>query len=122
MVVQTISTVAMDGYDLPDYAGRLFDWYSAHPEVLRLATWRQLEKGDSSELSRTTTQAGLERMAKIREAQAAGPVTNDIAADHIYILILRLSMAQLDQARLDRKSRRGLRAALVESVGRLIAP
>jgi hypothetical protein len=46
-------------------------------------------------------------MVKIREAQAAGAVTNEIAADHIYILILRLSMAQLDQARLDRKSRGG---------------
>jgi hypothetical protein len=61
-------------------------------------------------------------MARIREAQAAGAVTSQIAADHIYILILRLSMAQLDQARLDRKSRGGLRAALVESVRRLIAP
>jgi hypothetical protein len=79
MVVQTIWTVVMDGYDLTAYAGRLFDWYGAYPEVLRRATWRQLEKGDSSELSRTTTQAGLERMVKIREAQAAGAVTNEIA-------------------------------------------
>ena len=28
-------------------------------KVLRLATWRQLEKGDSSDLSKTTTQAAL---------------------------------------------------------------
>ena len=91
-------------------------------QVLRLATWRQMEKGDSSELSKTTTRAGLERIKKIREAQAAGAVTNEIAADHLYLLILRLSMAQLDQGRLDRKSRGSLRSALVESVRRLIAP
>jgi hypothetical protein len=43
-------------------------------KILRLATWRQLEKGDCSELSKTT-RAGVERIKEIREAQAAGAVT-----------------------------------------------
>ena len=33
--------------DLPGYAGRLFDHHLAHPEVLRMAMWRQLERPDA---------------------------------------------------------------------------
>jgi hypothetical protein len=107
---------------LPDYGGRLFDGYRAHPEVLRLATRRQLEKGLSTEMSRTTAKAGLEKVRKIREAQAAGAVTKEIGAEHLLVLIQRLSMVQLDEGRLDRKSRETLRAGLVESIRRLVAP
>ncbi|SCL59298.1 transcriptional regulator, TetR family [Micromonospora citrea] len=35
--------------DLPGYAGRLFDYYREHPEVVRLATWHRLERGDSGD-------------------------------------------------------------------------
>ncbi|WP_329012387.1 TetR family transcriptional regulator [Streptomyces sp. NBC_00690] len=35
--------------DLPNYAGRLFDFYQKHPEVLRLATWHRLERGTTVE-------------------------------------------------------------------------
>src|SRR5215471_13677885 len=44
LVVDTISEVAMDPHDLPDYAGRLYDAYHRQPELRRIATWRRLER------------------------------------------------------------------------------
>lgn len=34
--------------DLPAYAGALFDYLSAHPDVLRLTTWSRLERPDAA--------------------------------------------------------------------------
>lgn len=54
--------------DLPDYAGRLFDFYQKHPEVLRLATWHRLERGTVAE--RDPAVAGPTRDDKLAALEA----------------------------------------------------
>ncbi|MGX2993004.1 TetR family transcriptional regulator [Streptomyces sp. JNUCC 64] len=54
--------------DLPDYAGRLFDFYQRHPEVLRLATWHRLERGTAR--GRDTVVAGSARDDKLASLEA----------------------------------------------------
>jgi AcrR family transcriptional regulator len=43
-VTRLAAEVPLDPDDLPGYAGALFDHYVAHPAILRLTTWRSLER------------------------------------------------------------------------------
>ncbi|MFI5697631.1 TetR family transcriptional regulator [Kribbella sp. NPDC051586] len=43
-VEQYLEEVGFDVDDLPAYAGRVFDYFEAHPERLRLSTWYRLER------------------------------------------------------------------------------
>ena len=122
MVVQTISSVVFEAADLPAYAGRLFDWYSAHPEVLRLATWQQLERGPAGAHSATTAAVTAEKIGQLRAAQQAGTVSDAVPAELLLLLIVRLSTAQLDLAGMDPQQGALLRLATVEAVRRLVQP
>ncbi|MFE9043922.1 TetR/AcrR family transcriptional regulator [Streptomyces sp. NPDC007818] len=63
--------------DLPDYAGRLFDFYQEHPEVLRLATWHRLERGTAAErepaVARPARDAKLAALAAAQQARGGTP-------------------------------------------------
>jgi AcrR family transcriptional regulator len=122
MVVQTISAVPIDAYALPDYAARLYDWYDAHPEVLRLANWMQLERGNLTQLSKTAAAASDNKIEKILEAQQAGAITKNFSAEHLLALVLRLSTAQIDYCNLTQAQSTELRAAMIEAVRRLVGP
>lgn len=122
MVVQTVSSVPIDAHDLAGYAGRLFDWYRKHPEVLRLASWQQLERGDANELITIMADVTREKVAQIRQAQQTGVVTDTIPAEHLLVLVIRLSTAQLDHCNLDQKQSKALRAAMIEAVRRIVTP
>jgi AcrR family transcriptional regulator len=69
-VEQLLDTVRFDAGDLPGYAARLFDRFEDAPEVLRLSTWHQLERGGA--LAETTAAATAQKLAEIGEAQKAG--------------------------------------------------
>ena len=47
VVEQVTQAVPLTEDDLPGYAGRLFDFHLARPELLRIAMWRQLERPDA---------------------------------------------------------------------------
>ena len=49
-VEQYLDEVGFDVDDLPAYAGRVFDYFEAHPERLRLSTWYRLERPDGQPL------------------------------------------------------------------------
>jgi AcrR family transcriptional regulator len=49
-VQQYLDEVGFDVDDLPAYAGRVFDYFEAHPDRLRLATWYRLERPDGQPL------------------------------------------------------------------------
>jgi AcrR family transcriptional regulator len=42
----TVERVPITVDDLPGFAGRVFDDFVAHPQTLRIALWRQLERPD----------------------------------------------------------------------------
>jgi len=49
-VEQYLAEVGFDVEDLPAYAGRVFDYFEAHPDRLRLSTWYRLERPDGQPL------------------------------------------------------------------------
>jgi AcrR family transcriptional regulator len=70
-ISQMAVDVPFDAGDLPGYAGALFDYLVAHPAILRLSGWRQLERP-------TVTEA--ESVAYREKVDAIGPGAGDFIA------------------------------------------
>lgn len=123
MVTRTVDSVPTDGFDLPGYAGRLFDRYRAHPEALRLSTWRQFERGDGP--SPVAIQSARDKIEAIQAAQDAGAVTLRYQADELLALVLKLATIggrdSLEAAILD-KPAEAFREVVLRAVARLVAP
>lgn len=119
MVADTVMAVPIDAADLPGYAARLFDHYRAHPEVLRLAFWFQLEQ-PAAPPPEATIEANRQKTAAIRDAQQAGLITDRLAPEHLLELIVRLSTIGGNGA--SSGSDGALRLALVEAVARIVTP
>ena len=125
MCVQTIDAVPIDVRDLPGYATRLFDWFAAHPEVLRLATWYQLEYGSSRLPPAAALKATEHKIAAIRAAQAAGFVTSRFAPEALLALVLKLATTgakDAPEAMLTSASAQTVRQAIADAVARLVTP
>ena len=120
IVQQAVETLPITAHDLPGYAGNLFDWYSRHPEILRLISWMQLEGGDIRKMTAASTAASENKVAKVREAQRAGVVSSVMPAEHLLSLIMRLSTVQLDFCNLGAKDSAELRASMQEAVRRVV--
>ncbi|MEU5870861.1 TetR family transcriptional regulator [Glycomyces sp. NPDC047369] len=122
-----VEATRMDPADLPGYAGRLHDYYAAHPERYRLMQWGRLEL-DPDEAApddpvRATMAGKLER---VRQAQADGVL--DPSWDPIDILVLLNQIAaswasytDFDPADPAERERylRDRRAAVVAAIARL---
>ena len=60
----------LDPTDLPEYAGRIHDYFMSHPDHFRLMSWGRLEFAGAAD---DVTRAAVRRKTgQIREAQAAG--------------------------------------------------
>lgn len=116
----------LDPTDLPEYAGRVHDYFVRHPDRYRLMSWGRLElAGDTADTAvRDTVRRKVEQL---RKAQEAGHL--DTAWDPIDILVflnqlavawagqLDLMEATADQT--DDPSMAARRAAVVAAVERL---
>jgi AcrR family transcriptional regulator len=122
MVTRIVRDVVFDPRDLPTYASQMFDWSQANPEMVRLTTWQQLERGGISELVGVAAEVNVEKVAKLRKAQSAGKVTRSIPAEQLLMLIYQLSTVQPDRSGVDVREAASMRSALVEAVRRLVSP
>ena len=71
-VVQTLRETPIDALDLPEYAGRLFDGYERHPELLRLASWYRLERAGTHAPLTAIVASNTAKIEAITAAQEAG--------------------------------------------------
>lgn len=44
VIGELVEAVPLSGNELPEYAGKMFDYLLAHPDALRMGMWRQLER------------------------------------------------------------------------------
>lgn len=118
-----IDEAHFDATDLPGYAGRSFDLYAKHPNVLRLTTWYQLERPDGS--LPAIVESNANKLARIAAAQDEGKLTNAFTPLELLTSVRAIAMSwhlhtpELSAVRQPSKDRR--RDAVVESVRRLIA-
>ncbi|MFB6778330.1 hypothetical protein ACFCX0_13070 [Streptomyces sp. NPDC056352] len=77
----------MDPADLPGYAGRIHDYFTAHPERHRLMAWGQLELGpDDMSDDDPVRQTIVHKTEQLRAAQKAGHL--DPGWDPLDVLVL----------------------------------
>lgn len=92
LVTELTADVPIDGDNLPEFAGALFDYYREHESVLRMAMWAALERPAAS-----ATQGVLDAAARnervIADAQRTGKIATRLAPGELYALIIHLSFA-----------------------------
>jgi AcrR family transcriptional regulator len=114
--------------DLPGFAGALFDHLLTSPKLLRLDSWRQLERGDSPAVE---IEWGREKIEAIARAQKHGVITTELEPADLLTMVLGIVTSWFhvspmpDSAPEDSGSPQRLqqhRAALTTAVRRLVAP
>jgi AcrR family transcriptional regulator len=123
-VTQGLNTVAFTPDDLPGYAGRLFDYCLEHPEVVRLATWHRLERGDGHDRVPTVREAKLEALAAAQREEGIGAAFSPTA---LLTLVLSLALAWnpsnatgIPVSTIEAESTDDRRRSIVEAVRRLL--
>lgn len=93
-VTQGMNAVPFTPDDLPGYAGRLFDFFQAHPEVLRLAIWQRLERGDRADLeTETAAAAHRDKLAALSAARYPHDTAPDFSPGILLNLVLAIASA-----------------------------
>jgi AcrR family transcriptional regulator len=114
-----IDAVPFTPDDLPGYAVALLDHLEAHPAILRLFGWRNLETGGASAVERASYEG------KLRQLQAAADRAGFTPADLLVLLLgLVSSWASASPAlrELGTDAAGDRRAALRRAVERLLGP
>lgn len=128
-----LGAVPFDADDLPGYAARLFTFNRAHPEMVRLLEWHNLERpGRLSTLPDVTgapdvtgtARANGAKVEHLRTAQRQHPERVDptVPADRLLGQVLALVHGATLAAGLAETDDDAVRADIVRSVTRIIAP
>jgi AcrR family transcriptional regulator len=90
---QVMDSTTLDPADLPGYVGELFDFYVAHPEMLRLVGWGRLEPNHALAGMGAAGQASLRaKLAAIAQGQADGVLDDAFEPIDVLLLLVHLSM------------------------------
>ncbi|WP_326723401.1 TetR family transcriptional regulator [Streptomyces sp. NBC_00243] len=125
-VTRVLDDVPFTPGDLPDYAGKLFDYLIANPHQLRLATWNRLERTDGGPGPLRLAASMEQKTAAIAQAQADGSVPGAFGAEDLLTFVLALAGAwtptsAMAPGGLDEAVLRSHRGAVVEAVRRLVS-
>jgi AcrR family transcriptional regulator len=120
--------VPFDPEDLAAYAGAVYDFFTANPELVRLGEWHALEEGAEGHQIPAIAQSRARRVRLIARAQKAGIVDATFPADQLLALISALARtwaAATPETRStvdgERRSRASRRRAVVEAARRLVS-
>ncbi len=89
VVDQIVNGVPIDVDDLPGYAARLSAMYRKSPDVLRLATWQRLERGEENVPA--AVEATRHKVSEIERAQADGRLTARYPAEVLLAAVLHIA-------------------------------
>ena len=84
-----VDAVPFDASDLPGYAERLFDYWQAHPEAVRLFWWRNLEGSTTTDVEES---AYARYIAALDEART-GEDARELPSAHLLAFVLALLQA-----------------------------
>lgn len=87
---ETLDHVPFDADDVPEYAGRLHDWYAERPWAYRLLTWYRLERGSDASLEALVTSHET-MVAAVHRAQRAGTLPRSYRPAVLLGLVLHLA-------------------------------
>ncbi|HEX4702671.1 MAG TPA: TetR family transcriptional regulator [Pseudonocardiaceae bacterium] len=121
IIARTLAEIPITPDDLPGYAGRLFDSYERHPEMIRMITWYQLERAGTGAAIPAVLAATRAKTEAIRGAQHAGTVSTRFDAEQVLAMVLNMSVMWLTQLP-EAVSTDYRRTTIVEGVRRLVEP
>ncbi|GLY43293.1 HTH-type transcriptional repressor [Amycolatopsis sp. NBRC 101858] len=126
VVVRTTEQAPITPHDLPEYAGALFDGQTAHPEVMRLATWHRLEQQGGRPAIEAVTRANQAKIDAIRQAQEEGRLSTRFTAPELLMLTINTAsmwaLQNQEISDLGPSDHAARRATVVEAVRRLVEP
>jgi AcrR family transcriptional regulator len=128
VAAQELTAVAeatrLDPQDLPEYAGRVYDYFTTHPEQYRLMMWGQLERAPDDPADNPLRESMGRKIERLRAAQADGQLDPAWDAVDILMFVNQIAMAWAGQSAVtpvsDVPEKR--RAAVVAAVRRLFPP
>lgn len=122
MVRDVVPSVPLDANNLPGYATSLVDHYVKHPEVLRLASWYELEKTKQALVPMENECTAEAKITAIAAAQQAGAITSAFHPEHLLAFIMGMSRTKMLDAPSPPSSQavRSFRKALHQAVERLV--
>ena len=88
-----VDDVPFTAHDLPGYAVGLYDSYLTGPELVRLASWKRLERTPTGPLLAAHPQLTSDKFDAITQAQADGHVVLGLRPDDVYALVIALAGA-----------------------------
>jgi len=128
-VSRFLQEVHFDAERLPDFAGEAYDFFTAHPDNVRLGQWHSLEPAGEARRIPAIEETIDRHVQAIRAAQAEGRVDGTFAADELLALIVSLTRtwaAGTPEFRhspaQERRRRARRRRAVVEGTRRLVEP
>ncbi len=90
VVSDLVVAVPLDEHDLPGYAGTLFDYLLAHPEAVRMNSWRRLERPQAGP---TIEDTFVGHMALVRDHSTTAIDGRGIGPTDLVILVIGLANA-----------------------------
>lgn len=109
-VVANVDQVPLTAEDLPGYAVALYDAYLADPALVRLVTWKRLERTPAGNLFGPLARHDATKYAALERAQQAGLVVADVAAPDLWALLISLASTWAQSSIVHAASRRERRA------------
>src|SRR5688572_12945477 len=85
-----LDTVPFTADDLPAYAAALFDFAVAHPQLVRLVRWHQLERPGVMNQLPETAASNKRKLDQLATAQKTGKVNAALPAGQLLALLLTL--------------------------------
>jgi AcrR family transcriptional regulator len=128
-VTRFLTEVPFDAHALPAYAAASFDFFTAHPEIVKLGSWHSLEPGEAEHRIELIEQAIRRRTRTIARAQEEGAVTRAIPAGELLALVYSIAATwavatpeRNPRGRVTRRTVNRRRAAVLEAAERLVSP
>ena len=88
-----VDDVRFTADDLSGYAVALYDSYLSDPELVRLASWKRLERTPTGALLVAHPDLTAEKTDAIAQAQADGHIARGLHPDDVYALVIALAGA-----------------------------
>jgi AcrR family transcriptional regulator len=124
-----LQEVHFDVERLPEYAGEAYDFFTAHPDAVRLGEWHSLEPADGPRPIPAIAETIDRHVRAIRAAQQEGRVDDTFAADELLALIVSITRTWAagtpefrHSPRQERRRVLPRRRAVVELTRRLVEP
>jgi AcrR family transcriptional regulator len=90
-VAQAVPVSSFAEVDIGDYAGRVFDYHTEHPELSRLMRWEGLSFDDTVPDEAQRREYYGYKIQAVADAQAQAKLSNELYADHLIFLVLSLA-------------------------------